>query len=142
MSRSARRGKNAAPDTPKRTPALRVSWDLTRLVRWILDRPRVIRILMVAFFALSVTLAVFPIIDSLYVRFMFDESTVILPSFVSAALGIIMYIFGWRLIIGTIGDRLPVRSAVFWYVVVGILAILLVIGLMLQGYSIAITPTE
>jgi hypothetical protein len=138
MSRPHARGKNPLPPNKPRT--VRISWDLTGFVAWMLARPRTVRFLIVGLFAISVTLAVFPIVDELYIRFLFDEATRILPSFVSTSLGIIMYVFGWRLIIGTIGEVPPVRPAVFWYLVIGILATLLVVALFLQGYSIGTAP--
>lgn len=126
--------------TPSSSSSIRVSWDLTAFVRWVLNRSRLTRVLMVSLFGLATTLAVFPIVDYVYLEHFFNEGTVILPSLVSVGAGIIMYILGWRLIVGTIGEDRPVRPAVFWYTVVGILAILLVIGLTLQGYSIVNAP--
>jgi predicted cation transporter len=99
-----------------------------------------VRILLVSFFALATTLAVFPVVDEAYFRFLYNDATRLLPSLVSVGVGIIMYIWGWRLIIGTIGEAQPVRLAAFWYLVIGILAVLLVIGLLVQGYSIGTAP--
>lgn len=136
MNRPVAKGKK--PSSKPRS--VRISWDLTSTVRWFLDRPRGIRILLVSLFALAATLALFPITDELYIRFLFDESTRLLPSVVSVGFGIVMYIGGWWLVVGTVGEERPVRPLIFWYLIIGILATLLVIGLLIQGYSIGTAP--
>ncbi len=136
MNRPVAKRKKSSPE-PR---SVRISWDLTSTVRWFLDRPRGIRILLVSLFALATTLALFPIVDEMYIRFIFDESTRLLPSLVSVGFGIVMYIGGWWLVVGTVGDERPVRPVIFWYLVIGILATLLVIILLLQGYAIGTAP--
>lgn len=138
MTRRYAKGKK--PGVGKEPRSLRLSWDLTSLVSWVLNLPRSMRILIVSLFSLAVILAVSPRVDGLYLQFFFTESTVWLPSFVSVGIGIIIYILGWRLVVGTRSETPSVRLAVFWYLVVGILAVLLVVGLLLQGYSIVNTP--
>jgi hypothetical protein len=136
-----RYAKGKVPGSRKSSQrSIHISWNLSVPIRWILNRPRWLRIVLVSVVALAVTLAVFPVVDELYIRFLFNDATRLLPSFVSTGFGIVMYIWGWRLIIGTIGEEQPVRLAVFWYLVIGILVILLVIGLFLQGYSIGTAP--
>lgn len=137
MNRPVAKGKKPPASKSK---TLRVSWDLTSVIGWFLNRPRGIRVLLVSLFALATTLAVFPVVDDLYIRFLFDESTRLLPSFVSVGFGIGMYIWGWWLVVGTVGEERTVRLSVFWYLVISLLAILLVIGLLLQGYSIGTAP--
>jgi hypothetical protein len=136
-----RYAKGKTPGSRKSSSrSIRISWDLSGPIRWVVNRPRSLRIVLVSICALAVTLAIFPVVDELYIRFLFNDATRLLPSFVSTGIGIVMYIWGWRLIIGTIGEEQPVRLAAFWYLVIGILAILLVIGLFLQGYSIGTAP--
>ncbi|MEO8608982.1 MAG: hypothetical protein ABI690_13925 [Chloroflexota bacterium] len=109
-------------------------------VQWCLRLPRLVRIIVVAIFALAFTLAVSPAVDYAYLAYMFTEETRVLPSLVSAAIGIAFYVLGWWLMIGTVGETRPARPAVLVYVLVGIIALCLVIVLALSGYSEAITP--
>jgi hypothetical protein len=109
-------------------------------VQWCLRLPRLLRIITVAIFALAFTLAVSPLVDYIYLSYFFTEETRVLPSLVSAAVGVAFYILGWWLLIGTVGETRPARPAVLVYVLVGIIALFLVILLALSGYSDAITP--
>ena len=70
----------------------------------------------------------------------FSEGTVILPSFVSAGLGIIIFGAGWWLLVGIRGERRPERTAVFLYVVFGLLVIGFVFILIINGYRVATLP--
>lgn len=116
-----------------RRPALR----LEPLAAWIVTRPRLTRILVVALFSLGVVLLAFPIVDNVYINLFFNEATRILPSLVAAGLGAVMYIAGWRLIIGTRGETPVVHPLVLVYCLFGVIVIVLVVVLVLQGYSIA-----
>lgn len=107
-----------------------------RLIERVLHLPRLGRIVICALFALAVTLALSPLIDEIYLRFFFTSGTVILPSLVSAAFGLVMYMTGWWLIVGTVGETPPVRLVILWYLAVGILAILVVIILVFRGVSL------
>lgn len=110
------------------------------IMRRILGWSRLVRILLVTFFALIVTAAVFPLSDSIYIANFYLDETRILPSFVSAAFGIIMYVVGWWLLVGTRGETPPVRPAAVVYVVFGTLFTLFVLVLILNGYSTATLP--
>lgn len=112
----------------------------TFLVRKILDTSRLLRIVIISIFGIAVTAAVFPLIDAIYLTHFFDENTRILPSFVSVGIGIIMYGFGWWLLVGIRGEKRPERIAVLLYVLVGILVILFVFILLINGYSTATLP--
>lgn len=101
-----------------------------RFVAGVVSLPRITRILIAGVFAVMTTLAVSPIVDEIYIRYLYSPSTVILPSFVSAGFGIVMYLVGWQLIVGVVGEAVEVRTAIVWYFVVGVLAHI-VVGLWL-----------
>ncbi|MBZ0302122.1 MAG: hypothetical protein K8J31_20395, partial [Anaerolineae bacterium] len=65
--------------------------------------PRLIRVLLVALFALAVTLSVSPLVDIIYDRHFFSVHTVMIPALVSSGLGLVMYMLGWWLMVGTVG---------------------------------------
>jgi hypothetical protein len=111
------------------------------VVSSLLKLPRLARIILAAVFALSMTLVVSPLVDNVYIRFMFTEQTRLLPSLVSTAAGIAMYVFGWWLIVGSSDVKPPARFAVLVYLILGILAVGLVVVLGLMGLSSATAPT-
>jgi hypothetical protein len=115
----------------------RVSLSLAgQIVERILRLPRFARIGLCALFALAVTLALSPLIDEIYLRFFFSAQTVIAPSLISAVFGLVMYVTGWLLVIGTRGETPPARLGVLWYVLVGILALIVVVFLVVRGVSL------
>ncbi|MBL8154793.1 MAG: hypothetical protein JNM70_11470 [Anaerolineae bacterium] len=125
----------AAP--PEKPRPMRPTLSLEPLAAWIVTRPRLTRILLVTAFSLAVVLLAFPIVDNVYINLFFNEATRILPSLVSAGLGAVMYMVGWRLIIGTRGETPAVQPLVLAYCLFGLIVIILVVILVLQGYSIA-----
>jgi uncharacterized membrane protein YidH (DUF202 family) len=125
--------------TDRSQPLERVPY-ATYLVRKILGWSRLKRIALISLFAVALTAAVFPLIDEIYITHFFDESTRILPSFISVSIGIIMYGVGWWLLVGTRGERQPERISVFIYVLIGILVIIFVLFLLINGYHIATLP--
>jgi hypothetical protein len=110
-------------------------------IHWLLKLPRMVRITMVGLFALAITLSLSPLVDYVYLSYMFTEETRVLPSLVSAAIGVTAYILGWWLMIGTVGELPPPRRLVLIYVLVGIFALSLVIVLTINGFSTATAPT-
>ena len=113
---------------------------LLEFVQWCLHLPRLVRIIAVAVFALAFTLAVSPLVDYIYLSYLFTEETRVLPSLVTAAIGVAFYILGWWLLIGSVGETRPARPAVLVYVMVGILALCLVMVLAVSGFSDATAP--
>ncbi len=113
---------------------------LLEFVQWCLGLPRLVRIIAVAIFTLAFTLAVSPLVDYIYLVYLFTEQTRVLPSLVSAAIGVGFYVLGWWLLIGSVGEPRPARPAVLVYVTVGILALCLVIVLAVTGFSDAVSP--
>jgi hypothetical protein len=106
---------------------------LVSLAERVLRLPRALRVLIAAVFALVATLLLTPIIDLIYVENFFDRSTTLLPALVACAIGMVVYVIGWRLIIGTVGETPIVRPATLIYLIVGVLALSLVVLLVVYG---------
>jgi hypothetical protein len=98
--------------------------------------PRLIRILLVALFALAVTLALSPLVDLIYDHYFFSMETRIAPALVTATFGLMMYVLGWWLIVGTVGERPAARAAMVWYFGIGVLAVVVVVYLIATGVSL------
>lgn len=107
-----------------------------RSIDWILNLPRIVRIMIATAFALCVTLALSPMIDMIYMDFFFSPGTVIMPSLVSAAFGLGMYVLGWRFLIGTVGEKPQVRLFILWYFALGLMALAVVAILIVRGVTI------
>lgn len=110
------------------------------ITQWFLRLPRLLRIIGVAVIALAVVLSVSPLVDYIYLMYFFTEETIVLPSLVTAAIGILTYILGWWLLVGTVGELRPARRLVLVYLVIGFLALCLVLALTVTGYSTAVEP--
>ncbi len=111
--------------TPRSEP-----W-LGRLLRL----PRLVRIGFAFLCAMSLTLALFPLVDEIYLRWFYAPQTVLLPSLISAGLGLMSYLAGWLLMVGQAGDDsgLRPRRALLWYLVISTLALLTAFLLLIQG---------
>lgn len=121
--------------------AIKVNLSLPeRIIGALLGLPRLARILIVAGFGLATTAALFPLIDRIYLTNFFSEQTTVVPSLVSAGAGIIMYVAGWILLVGTRSSQPPRRPAILLYTVFGIIIVLYVIVLVVNGYSTATAP--
>ena len=112
-----------------------VVW-IRKILRW----SRLRRIVTVAIFSVAATTAIFPLVDRIYLTQFYNESTRMIPSFVSVSVGIIVYGVGWFLLVGTRGEQRPERIAVLLYVIAGILIVLFVLSLILGGYTVATMP--
>jgi hypothetical protein len=110
------------------------------LTQRLVDLPRLVRVLIVAFFAVMATLALMPLVDHIYIRFFYTAETVMVPSLVTVALASIMYIGGWWIYIGTVHTTPPARRRVLWYFAVGIAVTIIVIVLLIMGVSILNLP--
>lgn len=142
---SKRQGKKSSghkPNIQKREASLTQPTEplWLQLIHRVLALPRWARALIAGLFGLVVTIGVSPLVDYIYLSFFYTEETRVLPSIISVSLGILMYMLGWWLIVGTTGEKPPVRRAVLWYVGVGIFMICLVLVLALYGYSTAMEP--
>lgn len=122
---------NAAPSSPAHSsPAQTRS---ARLIQWMIHLPRLTRIVLAAVFALAVTLALTPIVDRIYLESFYNPDTRIIPALITTVAGLAFYVFGWRTIIGYVGETPPARREVFWYFIVGTVACLIVIVLTVFG---------
>ncbi len=133
MSKASRSARKPPQNTPIPQGYL--------LASRILGLPRLARIVLVTLLTMAIILAVFPLVDDIYLRYFFTHETRILPSLVSLGIGILFYILGWWGLVGMVGTTLPVRPAVLWYVGVGVAAFVLVVLLLIFGYSTAVAPT-
>ncbi len=107
-----------------------------RIVHVVVTLPRLVRILLVTLFALAVTVLLTPLIDIIYADNFFSETTLIVPALLSAAFGATMYLFGWWLIVGTVGEEPAPRALIIWYCGVGVFAIVLVMFLIVRGINL------
>jgi hypothetical protein len=112
----------------------------TYIMRKILEWSRLKRIVLICVFGMALTAAVFPVVDYIYITYFFNPDTRIIPSFVSVGIGIIMYAVGWFYLVGTRGEKRPERVGVLIYMLVGILVILFVFILIINGYYTANLP--
>lgn len=110
--------------------------DVAHLSNRVIQLPRLVRILLAALFALAVTLAFSPLVDLIYDRYFFSANTLIVPALVTATLGLIMYMVGWWLMVGTIGEQPASRAALAWYLGIGVLAVVVVVYLIASGVSL------
>lgn len=136
-SHSSAKSKNRKPNH-KESHTLPLS---ARLIAGLLDLPRVARIGLCTIFAVAVTFALFPLVDYLYLRYLFTMETRVLPAIVSAGFGLLIYMLGWWLIVGIRGGKPPARLLILWYVGAGTAALIFVIILAVFGISIANIPT-
>lgn len=113
---------------------------LIPIIQRFIALPRIVRVIISAFFAVATTLAISPLIDYIYLQYMFTFETRILPSLVTVTLGCLMYVIGWRIYVGTVNTIPQARIHVLWYFVIGIVATIIVIVLMIQGVAILNLP--
>jgi uncharacterized membrane protein YwzB len=100
----------------------------TGFIHALLNFPRITRIIIAGVFALSLTLALSPIVDRLYEQYFYSEETLILPAIISAVLGVLMYVLGWFAIVGVNDEKLIPSKAVVGYLLLGMMAVLLVLA--------------
>ncbi len=107
-----------------------------RSIRWLLSLSRFTRILFAGLFSIFVALALFPVIDYIWLRFFFSMETRVVPALIITGIALVMYLAGWQLIVGAPGERPPARKAIIWYFGVGLFAIALSVLMIIQGYEI------
>jgi hypothetical protein len=136
MSRRSRVRSTASdhPVRPPREPAP------VRIARSILSLPRSARVVMAAVFALAVTFALSPMVDAVYLRYFYDDSTTLMPALISTGAGLVMYVLGWFLIVGTVDEDIPARVAILWYGGLGLLAVGLVLIMLVIGWITGNAP--
>jgi hypothetical protein len=105
------------------------------MIERLANAPRVQRIILVATIALAVVLAIFALVDRIYINLFYTPDTVIAPSYVSVLVGAVMYVWGWMLFVGT-RDHTP-RPSGWWlwaYVLIAISALMIDVVLLIQGF--------
>jgi hypothetical protein len=95
---------------------------------------------MAAVFALAVTFALSPVVDAVYLRYFYNDATTLVPSLVSTGAGLVMYVLGWFLIVGTVDEDIPARVAILWYGGLGLLAVSLVLIMLVIGWITGNAP--
>lgn len=103
------------------------------LLQRVVALPRWVRITLALVFAVSLTLLVTPVVDYLYLSQFYSEGTLILPSLLSTAAGVVLYFIGWRLMVGFAGETPKPGMALFWYFVAGIVILLVALVLVVNG---------
>jgi len=103
----------------------------------LIQLPRLIRIVIALFFAAMVTLAIFSLVDHVYLRYFFTVETRMIPALVTVAIASVMYIWGWWGYIGTVNTTPSPSNHVLIYFGVGSIATITVIVLFVQGFSLA-----
>jgi hypothetical protein len=119
------------PDAPTRRRS--------SLVRGLLGLRRFVRVIIAAFFALTVALALTLIIDQIYLQYFFSEDTIGAPAAVTMGLSLSMYLLGWWLLVGP-GSRSMPDWVFLWYLALGLLSIVLAVVLIGIGIRAASMP--
>jgi hypothetical protein len=103
------------------------------MIGWLLGLPRGARIALVLLAALAVVLALFALIDRIYILYLMTPDTVAWPSYVAAAIGLVMYTWGWMLFVSTRGATLKATRGMNLYLVVVAAAVGVDVALIIQG---------
>ena len=111
---------------------------IMNVARKFIALPRLQRIVLIAIFALAGVLAIFSPIDQVYFSYFFDMNTRGVTAYVIAAIGLVFYMVGWYLLVGTVGRRPKPRLIAGIYVLLGSVmilldAVLIIIGLIIQA---------
>ncbi|MCC6612737.1 MAG: hypothetical protein IT320_04615 [Anaerolineae bacterium] len=104
------------------------------LVERVLLMPRLARMLVAAVFALSAALLVTPVVDNFYMDHFFSMDTRLLPALVSAGVGMVIYVIGWRLLVGVVGETPSARPATRNFLIFGVALLVLVVILVAFGF--------
>lgn len=121
----------------KRGGLAAVSRSLSKVASRFIHLPRLLRILLVALIALSWVLLIFPLVDLLYFNYFFDMETRALPAYVTAGIGLLIYLFGWYWLVGTVGlkDRMRARPVAGLYLLLGLLVFVVDVCLVIYGLA-------
>lgn len=105
----------------------------TQTMLWLLHLPRLARILITGILALAVTLVLSLVI--FYQSLFYSSGLQLALMIFAAVMGLAMYLAGWQLIVGTVGQTPPARLAIIWYLGIGCLSIFLIVLWFLQGFQ-------
>jgi hypothetical protein len=101
------------------------------------------RLLIATIIALATTMMIFPQVDAIYLDYFFNENTIVVASLVSAGVGLMMYMAGWMLIVGSRSappeEQVSSSPALLWYIGFGVLALVLCTVLLLHGLTLTDT---
>lgn len=124
-------GKAGAKVLTPREPIVRLL--ILKLLAW----PRIARIALVTLFALAVALVISLVLfyDSIF----YAQGLLSVLAVVALVFGLADYLVGWHLIVGTVGEVLPVRRAIIWYLAIGLLSIIVIVLWILQLLTIGTT---
>lgn len=113
---------------------------LSRVTQRIVGLSRGVRIVLVVVFAGALTLLVTPLAYSI-LRVDFFAATsdeIFAPTLIAMVSGVVLYIVGWRLLVGFAGERPAPSSALLIYFVAGVAVCVLALTLVVIG---AVTGT-
>ncbi|GAB1422350.1 hypothetical protein MASR2M15_25790 [Anaerolineales bacterium] len=108
------------------------------MIERLISLPRWVRILIVLINALVMVLAVFALVDEIYLRYFYTPDTVVIPSLVTAVIGSIMYIWGWLYWVGGRGEQVQVSRFLYLYLGIFVIAYTLVLILIIYGLILVI----
>ncbi|MAU11163.1 MAG: hypothetical protein CL607_15190 [Anaerolineaceae bacterium] len=116
-------------------PFASMSNALANLASRFIQRPRLLRIILVALIALSWVMLVFPLVDLVYFNYFFDVETRAVPAYVTAGIGLLIYMLGWYWLVGTVGlrDRMRARPVAGLYLLLGLLVFVVDVCLVIYG---------
>ncbi len=119
MSRGRRRKKeeHARPQSSR--------W--SRYVDTIVHKSRPTRLALVSSIAIATTFSISPLVDMFYIDHLFSLSMPILPALFSSGIGIIVFIIGWWLLVGIVGETPQARPAILWYFGFGLFVMIIAI---------------
>lgn len=127
-----------ASDPQQRTgPFTATLQALANLASRFIQRPRLLRIIWVALIALSWVLLIFPLVDLVYFNYFFDVETRAVPAYVTAGIGLLIYLLGWYWLVGTVGlrDRMQARPVAGLYLLLGLLVFVVDVCLVIYGLA-------
>lgn len=121
-----------------RSAAARLTTWTRRGPLWVLSRPRVSRVLLTALFGVATTLALMPVVDGVYLNYFMMLRLPMLPALISTGFGMGVYIMGWRLIVGTVGEQPALERGTVVYFWFGVLMCLTVLALVVHGMVLSL----
>ncbi len=101
----------------------------------LLQLPRVVRIVAVFVVAVATVLAIFALVDRIYIYYLMTPNTLAYPSYVSVTVGGFMYVWGYVVFVGTRGTKLSYVRSRALYLAVAICVLVIDIALIIQGLS-------
>lgn len=97
---------------------------LHALLTWLLGWPRLARIAFVITTSLLMTLFLTPLLTDVHWRFAYTLDTYYAPAIIAILVTCVMYIVGWRLVVGTPGEPPQPRPALLGYFAVMLIILL------------------